>query len=116
MPAEASSQTRRSGEILSGRVSIFHSFLDLIQQWYYCQCAQVDPRIHEEIIPDTLLARIAKFVVTHEVGHSLGLCHNFIGSSAYTVEQLRTPDFVAKYGTTPSIMVIHVSLYCPTGG
>ncbi|WP_368317955.1 zinc-dependent metalloprotease, partial [Odoribacter splanchnicus] len=83
---------------------IFHSFLDLIQQWYYCQCAQVDPRIHEEIIPDTLLARIAKFVVTHEVGHSLGLCHNFIGSSAYTVEQLRTPDFVAKYGTTPSIM------------
>ena len=76
----------RSGEILSGRVSIFHSFLDLIQQWYYCQCAQVDPRIHEEIIPDTLLARIAKFVVTHEVGHSLGLCHNFIGSSAYTVE------------------------------
>ena len=94
----------RSGEILSGRVSIFHSFLDLIQQWYYCQCAQVDPRIHEEIIPDTLLARIAKFVVTHEVGHSLGLCHNFIGSSAYTVEQLRTPDFVAKYGTTPSIM------------
>ncbi len=50
------------------------------------------------------MARIAKFVVTHEVGHSLGLCHNFIGSSAYTVETITHPDFVAKYGTTPSIM------------
>lgn len=94
----------RSGEILSGRVSVYHSFLDIVQQWYFNQCAQVDPGIHPAVIPDTLLAHLAEFVISHEVGHSLGLCHNFMGSSAYSVEQIRDADFVAEHGFGTSIM------------
>ena len=43
-------------------------------------------------------------MVTHEVGHCLGLEHNFKASSAYSVQQLRDPTFTAKYGDEASIM------------
>ena len=40
----------------------------------------------------------------HEVGHTLGLPHNFKASNSYTVEQLRDPEWTKKNGTAPSIM------------
>jgi hypothetical protein len=43
-------------------------------------------------------------VVIHEVGHTLGLRHNFRGSTAYTIAQLHDPAFVRAYGTTASVM------------
>lgn len=94
----------RSGEILSGRISVYHSFLELVQQWYFNQCAQVDARIRQAIVPDSLMVRLAEFVIAHEVGHTLGLCHNFIGSSAYSIGQIRDRDFVAEHGFGASIM------------
>ncbi len=45
-----------------------------------------------------------RITVAHEVGHTLGLSHNFLGTRAYTPAQLRDPDFVAKYGTSASVM------------
>ncbi len=42
--------------------------------------------------------------VMHEVGHTLGLRHNFEGSTAYGYKQLHDPAFTAKYGTTGSVM------------
>ena len=94
----------RSGEILCGRISIYHSFFDLVQKWYFNQCAQVDSRIHRAILPDTVMARLAEFVVTHEVGHSLGLCHNFAGSSAYSIAQIKDARFVSEHGFGASAM------------
>ncbi|HRI18589.1 MAG TPA: zinc-dependent metalloprotease, partial [Burkholderiaceae bacterium] len=43
-------------------------------------------------------------VTLHEVGHALGLRHNFRASRAYTVEQLADPEFTAANGTTASAM------------
>lgn len=43
-------------------------------------------------------------MVMHEVGHTLGLRHNFRGSTAYSYAQLHDPAFTAKYGTTASVM------------
>ena len=40
----------------------------------------------------------------HEVGHCLGLEHNFKGSSAYSVEQLRNKAFTDTHGDEASIM------------
>ncbi|HZO95218.1 MAG TPA: zinc-dependent metalloprotease [Candidatus Baltobacteraceae bacterium] len=42
--------------------------------------------------------------VLHEVGHTLGLRHNFEGSTAYTYKELHDPAFTAKHGTTGSVM------------
>lgn len=40
----------------------------------------------------------------HEVGHTLGLRHNFAGSAAYSLEQLSNKSFTAEHGVTSSIM------------
>lgn len=42
--------------------------------------------------------------VMHEVGHTLGLRHNFQGSTAYTYAQLHDPSFTRANGTTGSVM------------
>jgi hypothetical protein len=42
--------------------------------------------------------------VLHEVGHTLGLRHNFAGSTAYTPAQLHDPAFTGAHGTTASVM------------
>jgi hypothetical protein len=42
--------------------------------------------------------------VMHEVGHTLGLRHNFEGSEAFTYEQLHDPAFTRVHGTTGSVM------------
>lgn len=51
-----------------------------------------------------LLAQHFADIVMHEVGHTLGLRHNFAGSSAYSRDQLRDPAFVAEHGISASIM------------
>ena len=45
-----------------------------------------------------------KDLILHEVGHTLGLRHNFKGSSIYSIEQLSDPDFTEKYGISGSVM------------
>jgi len=46
-------------------------------------------------------------LVLHEVGHTLGLRHNFKASSIYSVEQLSDKNFTEKYGISGSVMDYH---------
>ncbi|MFO1329847.1 MAG: zinc-dependent metalloprotease [Rubrivivax sp.] len=43
-------------------------------------------------------------VAMHEVGHTLGLRHNFRSSRAYSLAQLKDPDFVRANGLAGSVM------------
>ena len=43
-------------------------------------------------------------LILHEVGHTLGLRHNFKASSIYSIEQLSDPAFTKKYGISGSVM------------
>jgi hypothetical protein len=43
-------------------------------------------------------------VIVHEVGHALGLDHNFKASGVYPTDSLRQPSFVHKMGVTASVM------------
>ncbi|MEY4731052.1 MAG: hypothetical protein RL020_2210 [Pseudomonadota bacterium] len=45
-----------------------------------------------------------KDVITHEVGHTLGLRHNFRASTIYTLEQMANPEFTKQHGLTGSVM------------
>ncbi len=50
-----------------------------------------------------VLAHI-KDTVMHEIGHALGLRHNFRASRAYSEAQLADPEFTAEHGTAGSVM------------
>lgn len=53
----------------------------------------------EKIVLDTL-----RDVVVHEVGHTLGLQHNFRASGIHTLEQLEDKEFTKKNGFAGSVM------------
>ena len=44
-------------------------------------------------------------LLMHEVGHTLGLRHNFKASSIYSLEQISNSNFVALHGPVGSVMV-----------
>ena len=46
-------------------------------------------------------------LVLHEVGHTLGLRHNFKASSIFSIEQLSNPDFTEQMGISGSVMDYH---------
>lgn len=48
-----------------------------------------------------------KDVVMHEVGHTLGLRHNFKGSTVYSPEQLQDPEFTRRNGLGSTVMDYH---------
>jgi hypothetical protein len=94
----------RSGEILEADVEIYHNVQNLSKNWYFVQAAPLDPRARKLPLPDDLMGELIRFVVSHEVGHTLGFQHNMKASAMYTVAQIRDPKFVKQNGHTPSIM------------
>ena len=50
------------------------------------------------------MGQLIRFVSSHEVGHTLGLRHNFGSSSSVPTENLRNKTWVEANGHTPSIM------------
>ena len=74
--------------------------------------------------PDSPIARqfvqdYVKEAIMHEVGHALGLRHNFRASRAYTEAQLADPEFTRAHGTAGSVMeynAVNLPLPGKTGG
>jgi hypothetical protein len=94
----------RTGEILESDIIWYHNVMNLLRNWYLIQTAAVNPEARTPKFKKEVMGELIRFVSAHEVGHTLGLPHNMGSSAAYTVKQLRTPGFVQKNGTAPSIM------------
>lgn len=94
----------RSGEILESHINWYHNVMRLLRNWYFVQAAPNDPRARSMEFSDELMGELIRFVSSHEVGHTLGLRHNFGSSSTYPVEKLRDKEWVKKNGHAASIM------------
>lgn len=94
----------RSGEILESHINWYHNVMLLLRNWYFVQAAPNDERARKMQFDDELMGQLIRFVSSHEVGHTLGLRHNFGSSSTVPVEKLRDKKWVEANGHTPSIM------------
>ncbi len=94
----------RSGEILETHISWYHNVMLLLHNWYFIQASAIDPRARKLKYDDTLMGQLIRFVASHEVGHTLGLLHNYGSSSTVEVEKLRDKKWLEANGHTPSIM------------
>lgn len=94
----------RSGEIMETHINWYHNVMSLLRNWYMVQAATVDPSARKMVYDDELMGQLIRFVSSHEVGHTLGLRHNFGSSSTVPVEKLRDKAWVEANGHTPSIM------------
>jgi hypothetical protein len=94
----------RSGEIMESHVNWYHNIMSLVHDWYMVQTAAVDPAARKMEFDDTLMGELIRSVISHEIGHTLGLRHNFGSSSTTPVEKLRDKAWVEANGHTASIM------------
>lgn len=94
----------RSGEILESHICWYHNVMTLVHDWYMIQAGTIDEAARKMKYDEELMGQLIRFVSSHEVGHTLGLRHNFGSSSTVPVDSLRDKAWVEAHGHTPSIM------------
>ena len=94
----------RSGEIIEADIIWWHNVMSILQAWIRLQTGAVDPAARGNTLPTELMGNAVRFVSSHELGHSLGLKHNFGASYSVPVDSLRSKSYTASNGTASSIM------------
>lgn len=94
----------RTGEILETHINWYHNVMSLLRDWYMIQAGTIDEAARKMQLDDELMGQLIRFVSSHEVGHTVGLRHNFGSSHTVPVEKLRDKVWVEANGHTPSIM------------
>jgi len=94
----------RSGEIIESDIQFYHNVQNLAKNWYFVQVGALDPRAATLPLPEDLMGELIRYIVAHEVGHTLGFQHNMKSSGTYTLDQVRDPAWVAENGHVATLM------------
>jgi len=96
----------RSGETLSAHIQVWPDVLNMFSRYYWALFggSGLDPKAATLPLSDERASALLAYIVAHEVGHTLGLLHNQIASTAWPVARMRQPDFANRHGPNSSIM------------
>ncbi len=94
----------RSGEIISSEITWYHNHMRSYRNWLMMETGASNPSARSLNIPDELMGETMRQVITHEVGHALGLQHNMMASASFPSDSLRSKSFTGKYGVSATIM------------
>jgi hypothetical protein len=94
----------RSGEIIESDIIWYHNHLRSYRNRYMLETGAANSKARTLNTPIEDLGEMMKYVITHEVGHALGLPHNMKASAAYPSDSLRSAAFTNKNGIAATIM------------
>jgi len=94
----------RTGEILESDIIWYHNHLRSYRNRYLLETGAANPKARTLNTPEEEIGEMMRRVISHEIGHALGLPHNMKASSAYPVDSLRSGSFTQKYGIATTIM------------
>lgn len=94
----------RTGEIIESDIIWYHNHLRSYRNRYMLETGAANSKARNLNTPDEEIGEMMRRVISHEIGHALGLPHNMKASSAYSVDSLRSGTFTQKYGIASTIM------------
>ena len=94
----------RTGEIIESDIIWYHNHLRSYRNRYLLETGAANPKARTLNTPETEIGEMMRRVISHEIGHALGLPHNMKASSAYPVDSLRSGKFTQKMGIAATIM------------
>ena len=94
----------RTGEILESDIIWYHNHLRSYRNRYLLETGAANPKARTLNTPKEEIGEMMRMVISHEIGHALGLPHNMKASSAYPVDSLRSGKFTQKMGIAATIM------------
>jgi hypothetical protein len=94
----------RTGEIIESDITWYHNHMRSYRNRLMIETGASNPAARSLEIPEDLMGETMRQVITHEVGHAIGLPHNMIASSSFPIDSLRSKSFVNRYGVSATIM------------
>lgn len=94
----------RTGEIIESDIIWYHNHLRSYRNRYLLETGAANPKARSLDTPEEEIGEMMRRVISHEIGHALGLPHNMKASSAYPVDSLRSGKFTQKMGIATTIM------------
>lgn len=94
----------RSGEIIESDIVWYHNHMRSYRNRLMIETGAANPSARSLEIPEPLMGETMRQVITHEIGHALGLPHNMIASASFPVDSLRSTTFTRRYGVSATIM------------
>jgi len=94
----------RTGEIIESDIIWYHNHLRSYRNRYMIETGAANPAAQGLDTPLEEIGEMIRRVISHEVGHALGLPHNMKASAAYPVDSLRSSSFTHEFGIATTIM------------